>query len=65
MGISAMFLNSGGGMTTQQAVQKGIEARTGMATVGAECGFNHRFLSMVGDEIPDSPDMIIHFFGER
>ena len=38
MGISAMFLNSGGGMTTQQAVQKGIEARTGMATVGAMGG---------------------------
>ncbi|MBM3937578.1 MAG: ABC transporter permease, partial [Sphingomonadales bacterium] len=38
MGLSALFLNSGGGMSTQEAVQKGIEARTGMATVGAMGG---------------------------
>jgi ABC-2 type transport system permease protein len=37
-GISALFLNSGNGMSTQEAVQKGIEARTGMATVGAMGG---------------------------
>lgn len=37
-GISALFLNSGNGMSTQEAVQKGIEARTGMATVGMDGG---------------------------
>jgi ABC-2 type transport system permease protein len=37
-GISALFLNSGNGMSTQEAVQKGIEARTGMTTVGAMGG---------------------------
>jgi ABC-2 type transport system permease protein len=37
-GISALFLNSGNGMSTQEAVQKGIEARTGMATVGMAGG---------------------------
>ena len=37
-GISALFLNSGNGMSTQEAVQKGIEARTGMATVGVDGG---------------------------
>ncbi|MEN9317935.1 MAG: hypothetical protein RIS91_80 [Bacteroidota bacterium] len=43
MGISALFLNSGSGMSTQEAVQKGIEARTGMATVGVDGG------AVVGD----------------
>ena len=45
-GISALFLNSGNGMTTQQAVQTGIEARTGMGGMGAGSG---AAVSMGGD----------------
>jgi ABC-2 type transport system permease protein len=38
MGISAMFFSTGNGMSTQEAVQKGIEARTGMAGMGSGAG---------------------------